>query len=97
MLYLAQKSNNKTVAHLLRRKRISARGKENVVGLRPLYIAYVVSLLINNQRNFMKTTQKHWSSPSLAMYGDVEEITADKDKFFDGDDGFTFQGQSIGC
>jgi len=46
----------------------------------------------------MKTTQKHWSSPSLVTYGDVEEITAgEKDKFFDGDDGFTFQGQSIGC
>ena len=45
----------------------------------------------------MKIEKQKWSSPSLATYGDVKEITADKDKFFDGDDGFTFQGQSIGC
>jgi len=46
----------------------------------------------------MKIEKQEWSSPSLVTYGDVKEITAGpKDKFFDGDDGFTFQGQSIGC
>lgn len=40
---------------------------------------------------------KQWSSPSLATYGDVEAITAaSKDKNFDGDDGFTLEGDPIG-
>lgn len=46
----------------------------------------------------MDTSKRDWTSPSLAIYGDVEAITAaSKDKNFDGDDGFTLEGDSIGC
>lgn len=46
----------------------------------------------------METLKRDWSSPALATYGNVEAITAaDKDKNFDGDDGFTLEGDSIGC
>jgi len=45
----------------------------------------------------MKTLKRDWSAPALATYGNVEAITADKDKNIDGDDGFTLDGQSIGC
>jgi len=43
----------------------------------------------------MNASKRMWSSPVLVTYGDVEEITA-KDKNFDGDDGFTLEGESIG-
>jgi len=46
----------------------------------------------------METLKRDWSAPALATYGDVEAITAaEKDKNIDGDDGFTLDGQSIGC
>ncbi|NBB86862.1 MAG: hypothetical protein GVY12_11680 [Bacteroidetes bacterium] len=46
----------------------------------------------------MNASKREWTSPSLAIYGDVEAITtASKAKNFDGDDGFTLEGDSIGC
>jgi len=43
----------------------------------------------------MDVSTHTWSSPVLITYGDVEEITA-KDKNFDGDDGFTLEGEPVG-
>jgi len=43
----------------------------------------------------MNASTRTWSSPVLVTYGDVEKITA-KDKNFDGDDGFTLEGEPIG-
>lgn len=43
----------------------------------------------------MIASKRTWSSPVLSTYGGVEQITA-KDKNFDGDDGFTLEGDPIG-
>lgn len=47
----------------------------------------------------MKTQKLDWTCPSLATYGDIEQVTAVSigGKNFDGDDGFTLEGDSIGC
>jgi hypothetical protein len=39
--------------------------------------------------------QKAWETPTLAVYGDVAELTLAKDKHVGSSDGFTFNGVPI--
>jgi hypothetical protein len=45
----------------------------------------------------VEANKKAWEEPKLIVHGDVEKLTQQCDKRFNGSDGFTFMGQPIVC